>query len=515
MSNPLEIRSGLLARNTALNLGGHVIPILVGLVTIPYVVRGLGSAGFGILSIAWVLLGYLGLFDLGLGRATTKFVAECLGRGELERLPGLVWTSLGYRMIFAVLGSVVVAAFVPFLVSRLKVPSALVAETRLCFYILAASLPIVLATTALRSVLESAQRFDLVNYVKVPANISVFLLPAIAIAAGLHLPGIIFLLVIGRLLATLAYLAVCLKTFPILTKKFTFDPKLLRPLIIYGGWVTVSSVVSAVLAYGDRLVIGSLVSMEAVGYYTAPSEVTGRFLIFPASLVLTLFPAFSSLDAWGNKERLEKLYARSVKFLLLGLGPVLALVAVFAHEILRLWLGSDFALKSTLVLQILAGGILLNALALVPFTLIQGLGRPDVPAKFHLLELPLYVLTLWILVSRMGIDGAALAWTLRVGFDALLLFGAVWRLHFAPLRVLAEKGLVMCLLAVLGFAGVLALTLRAAPALLPQVALSALWVSLFAVGIWSFGLDGGEKGLLTSTLGRVAAPFIRRTDDGC
>ena len=503
MGNPLEIRSGLLARNTALNLGGHVIPILVGLVTIPYVVRGLGSAGFGILSIAWVLLGYLGLFDMGLGRATTKFVAECLGRGEMARLPNLVWSSLGYQLIFGVPCTILVAAFVPFLVGELRVPPALVAETRLCFYILAASLPIVLATTALRSVLESAQRFDLVNYVKVPTNISVFLLPAIAIAGGLHLPGIIFLLVLGRLAATLAYLAVCLMTFPVLVHNLTFDPKLLRPLMTYGGWVTVSSVVSAILVYGDRFVIGALVSMAAVGYYTAPSEIIGRLMIFPASLVMTLFPAFSSLDAWGNKEELEGLYARSVKFLLLGLGPVLVLIAVFAGEILRLWLGSDFASKSTLVLQILAAGVLLNSLALVPFTLIQGLGRPDVTAKFHLLELPLYAGALWILVEHLGLLGAALAWTLRMAFDAALVFGAAWRLRLASLRTFADGGLLRSILAVLAFGVVTSLALWTDLALPKQMVLVVILLPLFAAGVWIFVLDLRDKTFLDGAAVKV------------
>jgi O-antigen/teichoic acid export membrane protein len=505
MGNPLEIRSGLVARNTAINLGGHVIPILVGLATIPYVVRGLGSAGFGILSIAWVLLGYLGLFDLGLGRATTKFVAECLGRGEMDRLPGLVWTSLGYQLIFGIPATALVEVFVPFLVGELKIPPALVSETRLSFYILAASLPIILANAALRSVLESAQRFDLVNYIKVPANISVFLLPAIAIALGLHLPGIILLLVMGRLVATLAYLVVCLKTFPILAHKFTFDPKLLRPLMTFGGWVTVSSVVSAILIYGDRFVIGALVSMTAVGYYTAPSEIISRLLIFPASLVLTLFPAFSSLDAWGEKVRLEMLYARSVKFLLLCLGPLLVLIAVFAGEILRLWLGGDFASKSTLVLQILAAGVLLNSMALVPFTLIQGLGRPDVTAKFHLLELPLYAGTLWLLVERLGIPGAALAWTLRMGFDAALVFGAAWRLRLASLRTLAESGLLKSILAVLAFGVVLSLALWADLTLPIQVGLSALLLPIFAVGTWSLILDNVDRTFLTGAAGQVLA----------
>jgi O-antigen/teichoic acid export membrane protein len=503
MSKPLEIRGGMLARNTALNLGGHVIPLVVGLATIPYVVRGLGSAGFGILSIAWVLLGYLGFFDLGLGRATTKFIAECLGRGELDRLPSLVWTSMGYQLIFSVPGCLVAAGLVPFLVGELKVPPGLISETRLSFYILAASLPVVLATTTFRSVLESAQRFDLVNYVKVPANVSVFLLPAIAVWLGLHLPGIILLLVLGRLGATLVYLAICLKIFPNLGKSFAFDSKLLRPLITYGGWITVSVAVSSVMVYGDRFVIGALVSMAAVGYYTAPAEIVNRLGIFPGSLVLTLFPAFSSLDAWGEKEKLERLYARSVKFLLLCLGPLLVLIMIFARDILRLWLGNEFALKSTLVLQILAVGVLLNSMALVPFTLIQGLGRPDVTAKFHLLELPLYLGVLWLLVERMGITGAALAWTLRMGFDAALLFGATWQLRLASLHTLAESGLIRSIIAVLTFGVVLSVASWAGWTFFIQVVISALVLSLFAAGTWSFVLDNPDRDFLAGAAGRI------------
>jgi O-antigen/teichoic acid export membrane protein len=69
---------GLLAKNSVLNLLGQVLPMLVGVVTVPRIVRGLGTDGYGILSIAFMVLGYFSIFDLGLSRATVKFVAEHL-----------------------------------------------------------------------------------------------------------------------------------------------------------------------------------------------------------------------------------------------------------------------------------------------------------------------------------------------------------------------------------------------------------------------------------------------------
>ena len=50
--------------------------MLVALVAIPILVDGLGTARFGILTLAWMVVGYFSLFDLGLGRALTKLTAK-------------------------------------------------------------------------------------------------------------------------------------------------------------------------------------------------------------------------------------------------------------------------------------------------------------------------------------------------------------------------------------------------------------------------------------------------------
>lgn len=58
----------------------------------------------------------------------------------------------------------------------------------------------------------------------------------------------------------------------------------------------------------------------------------------------------------------------------------------------------------------------------MPFSLLQAVGRPDLTAKAHLSELPLQLIAVMLLVRSWGITGAAAAWTLRVTFDAVVLF---------------------------------------------------------------------------------------------
>src|SRR3712207_2166233 len=83
--------STLLIRNTVWNILGTALPLLLTLLTFPVLIRSIGTERFGVLAIAWVVLGYFGLFDLGLGRATIKFMAEAFEHGRVVEVRGLFW----------------------------------------------------------------------------------------------------------------------------------------------------------------------------------------------------------------------------------------------------------------------------------------------------------------------------------------------------------------------------------------------------------------------------------------
>lgn len=486
----------ILARNTILNFIGQVIPLLVGVITIPFIIRGLGIERFGLLSLAWVILGYFTIFDLGLGRATTKYVAEALGKGEEDQVPRLVWTAITVQAILGVVGALVLFGITPLLVERiLNVPPELVGEAKFTFYLLALSIPIVLISGSFRGVLEGAQRFELVNAVKCPTNILTFLLPLVGLLLGFRLPGIVALILVARVGALLTFVVMYLRIFP-RSRKYSGFFALFAQLFVYGGWITVTNIVSPILVYLDRFLIGSILSMVAVAYYSAPYEAVTRLWIIPASLTMTLFPAFSTLEGVKDRQRLGVLYARSVKYVLLVLGAVVLVIGLFAKEILQIWLGADFAIKSTAVLQILAFGVLVNSLAHIPFALLRGIGRPDLPAKFHLLELPLYIGIAWFLINQWGITGAAVAWTLRGALDALLLFGATFKIYrFSP-RLLATNGTMLVCFALVALTGAFygVKTLEDTLPLLAQSLLVLGFLSLFALFAWKSVLDNSERG---------------------
>jgi O-antigen/teichoic acid export membrane protein len=395
-------------------------------------IHGLGTDRFGVLTLVWMVIGYFSLFDLGLGRALAQVVAEKLSTAEETQLPHIVWTALVMMFVLGLLGALVVSVISPWLVhSGLKIPDSLQAETLNAFYMLAAGVPIVIITAGVAGILSAYQRFGILNAIRVPIGIYSYLAPLLILSFSQSLFLVSAVLVIGRFVGCGVHLAVCLRVMPALRSEFSPKYGAIKPLFQFGAWMTVTNVVSPLMVYLDRFVIGAVLSMAAVAYYATPYEMVTKLLIFPGAIVGVLFPAFAATYV-EDHDRMVKIFSRGIKYIALILFPVILVITAFAHEGLQLWLGDEFALHSTPVLQWLAIGVFINSLALVLITFIQGIGRPDLSAKLHFLELLIYLPVLLWAIHNYGILGAAIAWTGRVAFDGILLF-------WLSTRFLSEK----------------------------------------------------------------------------
>jgi len=381
-----------------------------------------------VLALAWALVGYSSLFDLGLGRALTQQVAEKLGVGQDHDIPVMVWTSLILILIFGIVGTVVLGLLSPWLVHTvLKIPKDLRPETLRALYLLALSIPTVISAAALRGALEAHQRFDLTSAVRTATGILTLVGPLVVVRFSKSLVPVVGVMLGVRVLACIVSFWLCLHVMPALRRPVAPRRSAIAELISFGGWMTVTNVLGPLMSYMDRFIIGAMISVSAVAYYTTPSEAVGNLGIIPAGIVGVLFPAFA-MDFRGNPDSVKRLFRRGLKYTYLILFPLTLLVMAFAREGLQFWLGSEFAKNSFVVLQWLTFGRLFNSLAQLPFGLVQGAGFSHLTGKLHLIELPFYLVTVWWLTRTMGIEGTAIAWVARVMVDTLILFGMAQRL---------------------------------------------------------------------------------------
>lgn len=502
MDSDTNLTSGrLLARNTLLNLASEVAPFLVAVIAIPVVIRSVGVDRFGVLMLVMMVVGYFGIFDFGLGRAATKLIAEAVAAGEQSKVPGFFWTSFFLMFGFGICAAIIAAAVSPWLVGDvLKIPPGLRAESLHAFYLLALFLPVVISGGSLYGTLSAFQRFDLINAVRVPTGIFYYLGLLIVLPFSHRLEWLVGMIIAARLAYWIATFVLCFRVAPVLRHDMRLRRETVAPMLSFGGWVTVSAVIVPVLEYLDRFLIGAMLSIAAVAYYTVPWQVTTKMRVVPAALSSVTFAAFSAAFT-QNPKRAALIFERANRYILLALFAPVLVITTLAPEGLTLWLGPSFAAHSSVVLRLLAIGMFVVCFTWIPYALIQAAHRPDLTAKVHAALVPPYVgLLLWML-PRYGIEGAAIVWLMRAAADAVLLHIMVWRLF--PLAIPAVKQIAAFLsVALLVIAlGAIPMDLRAKGLFI------AVTLVLFAACCWKVLLGREEKEITRDYL-RAACVFV-------
>ena len=414
-----------LKRNAAWNLAGGVVPTLAAVALIPFTLSRLGNEAFGVLTLVWSLIGYFSLFDLGVGRALTVQLSQLSASGRQADMGAVLRAGMLLTFAAGLLGVAIVWLLAPSLVNHwLKISPALQDDARQAFLISAVGVLPTTLTSGLRGALEGLDRFAASNLSRMVLGVGMFVLPALAlIAHGPQLGLIALYLVAGRCLV-LVFMALQLRK-PLMSAGPRLTRQHVRGLWNYGFWVTVTGIVGPLMVSGDRFFVSAAVGAEQLRLYAIPQEGLLRLLLIPMALTAALLPRLAAMDA-ANAGTAYRQTCRRVGWVMLG---ICVLAAVVAYPALALWISADFAQAAMPIVLVMCVGVWVNALASVPFTLLHARGNPRLTALFHLAELLLYFLALWILSTRFGLVGAALAWLARVLLDWILLHVAVRRLY--------------------------------------------------------------------------------------
>jgi O-antigen/teichoic acid export membrane protein len=451
----------LLRKNFLFNLIGMVIPIGIALITVPIYVSHIGAPRYGVLAIVWVFLGYFGLFDFGLSRASANALAKLTHASASERKSVLV-TSLYLNLLLGAAGGIILFFVGRILLRHLmQLSDSIYMEVESAFPWVAGMLPLALLAGVATGALESRERFFIVNVLNLTGYALGQIIPiACAIFFGPSLGVVIPAAFLARSLSVVLNLA-CVARIEQLSTLRGFDRSKMGELFGFGAWVSITSIISPLMTSIDQLLVGSTLGAAAVAHYAVPMSLTNRSLTFSSALARTLYPRFSRLAL----EEALPLAEKSVVSLSYMFGVICAPVIILAAPFLTLWMGADFATQAIPVLEILMMGAWINGVALIPYTYLEGQGRPDLVAKLHVLEVVPFIIALWFLLQRFGLYGAAAAWSGRVAIDAALLL-TVARLRINHLlRIFPAALFIVVSFAVAQIPGLSILTLTSLAAL--------------------------------------------------
>jgi O-antigen/teichoic acid export membrane protein len=404
-------------RNAGYNLAGSLIPLLLALVTVPLYLELVGADRYGVLAIAWLLLGYFGLFDLGLGRATSYRIAA-LRDAPAEDRATTFWTAIAVNVGLGLVGGLVLwAAAGWFFAGAFKVDPAIRPEILAGVPFLAMTVPVATMTGVLTGALQGREQFLRTNTISVASTILFQLLPlAVAWLFGPDLPMLLLAALSARLVAIIA-LWVFAHADLARGHAVRVEKSRLKELLAFGGWVSITSLFGPLLVVADRFLIGAVLGAVAVALYSIPFQLAQRIAIVPSAITNALFPRLSAAPE-AEQQRLSGLAFRAISALLTT--PVLAAVLLIG-PFLELWVGERLGSQAAPIGRLLLVGFWANAFALLPFTRLQAKGRPDLVTKILIVQVPPYLVGLYLMMEAYGLLGCAIMFLIRCTVDFFLL----------------------------------------------------------------------------------------------
>lgn len=416
-------------RNIFWNLFGLGLPLLVALFSIPFLLDQIGLEKFGFLGLAWGVVGYASLLDLGMGRAVTRTLS--LNRGsdrEFEAMPII----RSANAVTLVLSAFFAAAFIKLAFMNagdyIAHSETTDLEIRLSLLILAATLPLQALSLTFKGVNEAYLNFRGISLVRVMLGLANFGAPCVVSLWTTQLHYLVLTLFFARLVAVLAYFILSRLCLPSEVRDIKAGVQLthIRNLFVFGGWIAAAGLIGPFLVQSDRFFIGVLMSADAVSRYVVPFDIITQTMIVTGAVTTIAFPAISNLlmvdpGQAGRLFRQWTLRIAAIMFLILGL------LFWFLPILLPLWVGDNLGTDSIVVGRILCVGVFFFSVGSMQTSYLHAQGRSKITCLILLLELPLYLIALMILIPQLGVVGAALCWSVRMFADMCLLALAVSR----------------------------------------------------------------------------------------
>ncbi|HVO58031.1 MAG TPA: flippase [Dongiaceae bacterium] len=426
--------------NTILNFGGQGFILVMTFVTAPYTVHHLGPELFGIVALVQTVAGFAGFLNLGIGRALTKYISELYWKNDWEQINNFFRTAWTTCLIAGTAGLIAIAGPRQMIGDAFfRGGSEVSSVTGYALFVAAFGLFTSMVLEVISAVPGALQRFDLVNSVSVLGGIIRCVGPVVLLKMGYGVKSVLIVNLLSNIVSILVFAYLSHKLIPALKFSPKFNKQAFAKLIGFSIPLFVSALSAIIVARVDRFILAFYMPLAAVTFYTLPYSISEKLALGVGSIASVVYPFASELHSREAHDKLQELYIRASKLLVLVTLPFMTLLLAVPSSILKFWLGQEYASQGAVCLALLGIATFLGAMSAVSTVTALGAGRAWMPASFAIATSAVNLLANFLLIPRYGINGAALGALVP---QAVVVPVFIWKttrdLQFSLGRVLLE-----------------------------------------------------------------------------
>lgn len=414
---------------------GFIIPMLVNLITTPFLLKALGESAYGLQSLVAVVIGYLTFMDMGLDLPITKFLAEDRALKDNTSENHLLSTTFQLYLYIGVLGMITIIVLSKWLTHTVfTIPPDLSDQALIVFRLAGVGFLGSVGMSWGRAIAMGIQRFDITYSVSVVISVAGTLIGLGAVYAGFGIVGYVLVRTVITLLAGPIYFLLTRRLIP----EFNFIRGLHRSTLIrvrsYIGYGTFNRVFSSLVSRLDQTLLGIWVGVGVAGIYSIPFLVTSSLGYMIAYMLGFIFPMASEMQSLGQMDRLRDIFVQSSRFVAALAGLIFIPFLILGGAFLKLWTPAIASQAEGVFRLLCIAGYLGCLTAILPNNIMVGFGKIRQFTIYGTIRAIIMAALCFFLIRPFGLIGAGYAILLTCIVDVIYFVFVLKRyLHIASI----------------------------------------------------------------------------------
>ncbi len=369
-------RLGRLQRSILSNWSGLAVTLIVSFFLSPFLVHRLGDSAYGLWLLMMSLSGYLGLLDLGVRNAVTRYVAEFHTSSDHARAGGVVTSALYIFIAAGFLASLFSLALALWGLGSFQIPAENQGAARFVLSLAGLNVALSLIGGIFGGVLAGLQRFDLFNAILILGTVVRTAAIVVALRGGRGLIALVLIHLGASFLGLLANTWVSLREYPEL---HVFRHLPLRQdlylVVSFSIYSFLLDIFLRLIYLSDSLVIGFFLPVSMITFFGIAGNLMSYVRELIAGIAYTMIPLSSSLMARGQPGEVRRVTLQGARFATMVMLPIGLTCMLRGKTFIRLWMGPLYAELSGEVLWALSLAMLFAAANQIPAATLRGISQ--------------------------------------------------------------------------------------------------------------------------------------------
>lgn len=427
----------VLKRNITFNLIGQFLVMALGFISFKYIYKDLGEDALGIIYFSLMLsVLFSSVLDLGLSKTTVREIAAHQG-DDPEYIMKLTQTfSLFYWLIYVLVTTLLVFILPAIVDSWITLSTMPVELAYNVLLVIGVTSLLVIPKTFLSSICIGLQRMDVSNSIDVVIAFMQQLGIVMLLLLGQDVMSVAYWLAVTNILRILVYYIFVSKLLSIDAMLPLFTMSVIYRIKYYTSRMLLASLVLVIHKQLDKVLISKLLPIGILGIYSFVYTSMAKTSLVTGAIAQAAFPDFTELEKKGQPKKLLDRFFTLQDFLIFGSAPIFSAVIFFTLPLFTFLLDESKAEEIQLTVLLLSISFYLNAVLRLVRTYMFAVGKPGYIIKSDILSLFVVLPVSVLLIIKMGMEGAAIAWIFFYLVCAIYVIPRVYKREFGrPARM--------------------------------------------------------------------------------